>query len=320
MFKKLFKVLSTFYVIFSYITNVNAISESEPYTLYALACENITNNTPKSAIRLKAADKAIFEALDKSSFLSEYKNTYETHDFNVLVYSLADNYLEDVSTRTTFQDEDKLCVEITGYLYPQNIEFALAEIKEQQTYPEKLELEIEALTPPSPTSLPPKPKVKIKADIAVENIYKDNVTNKQTRVYIDKTMFSNNTSSNAFHFDISNEISENSNVIITDKTSNADYLIKTKVLRAKVDPINKQTNRMQMVVSLELINVADSTSIVEHQNRFVLFESSENEQTIASSLLKKLLRKAARQISSKIKDKYKTSGSIITPNVSLQRN
>lgn len=317
MFKQIYKILLVFCFVQTSILGVSRASE--PYTLYALACEPIQNDAPKSAIRLKAADKAMFEALSKSSFLDVYKSAYKTHDFNVLVYALADNYVEDISTRTTLQNDHELCVEVTGYLYPQNIELALADIKEKQIYPEKLELEPEAITAPSPMSLPPKPEIKINEKIAVENIDKKDLLFEQTKVFIERTSFSNNTSSNAFYADISNGLSENLNVGITTKTSDADYIIKTKVLRAKVDPINKQTNRMQMVVSLELINTNDASSVVEHQNRFVLFESSENEQTVAASLLKKMLRKAAKQISSKIKGKHKDSDSIITPTLPVQR-
>lgn len=318
MFKQIYTI---FLILYFALISINEVyASSEPYTLYALACENIQADAPKAAIRMKAVDKAIFEALDKSSFLSDYKNTYDQHNFNMLVYALSDNYLEDVSTRTTFQDEYKLCVEITGYLYPQNIDLALSDIKENQDYPEKLELETDALTSPSPSPLPPKPELKINKNIAVENIDNDNLTLKQVKVFIDRTMFSNNTSSNAFYSDISNALSENLNVAITDKTSDANYLIKTKVLRAKVDPINKQTNRMQMVISLELINTEDASSVIEHQNRFVLFESSENEQNIASSLLKKMLRKATKQIVPKIKNKHAETKSIITPTAPKQRD
>ena len=72
---------------------------------------------------------------------------------------------------------------------------------------------------------------------------------------------------------------------------------------------------MQMVVALELIRTTDSSTLTEHQNRFMLFESTENEQSVAVSLLKKLLRKAAGQILPKIKAKPESyiHSSIITP-------
>ena len=60
---------------------------------------------------------------------------------------------------------------------------------------------------------------------------------------------------------------------------------------------------MQMVIALELVDNNTENSIIEHQNRFILFESSENEQKVAQDLMRKLLRKAADQIVNKIKIK-----------------
>ena len=192
-------------------------------------------------------------------------------------------------------------------------------------YPDSLTIEKAALTEPSPTGMPPKPEIKISQDIAVENtlaeekpaapIAAPKVDNGKTKVFIEKTKFYNNTDTNAFREDIAAPIEENRQLAITNSLSDADYIIKTKVLRAKVDPINKQTNRMQMVVALELIRTTDSSTLTEHQNRFMLFESTENEQSVAVSLLKKLLRKAAGQILPKIKAKPESyiPSSIITP-------
>lgn len=311
--------------------------------VYATACENIRGEEAKSSARVRATDKASFKALENLSDLSDYRDKYDTHDYNVLIYTLVDNYLEDMAVRTLEQDEGKICVEVTGYLNRSNIDNAVRELaaRREAQYPDKLVLEKTALTEPSPAGLPPKPEIKISEDIAVEKILEEEPTlpesdkapqdpvaiaktvadDGRTKVFIERTKFYNDTSTNAFHADLARALEENSQAAVTNSLSDADYIIKTKVLRAKVDPINKQTNRLQMVIALELINTADASSMTEHQNRFILFESTENEQNVAASLLKKLLRKAGQQIAPRIKHKTGNRGSdsIITPTAANYR-
>ena len=93
------------------------------------------------------------------------------------------------------------------------------------------------------------------------------------------------------------------------------------MLRAKVDPINSNTNRLQMVVSVSGEFVDKESTTTEHQNRFVLFSSDDNEQSVAADLLKKLLEKAAEPIFNKIENSERKKQSnaflpdIITPAV-----
>ena len=141
--------------------------------------------------------------------------------------------------------------------------------------------------------------------------------NRCTKVFIERTKFFNDTSTNAFFMDISQIIEENPYLCVSMSSQEADYIVKTNVLRAKVDPINKQTNRMQMVISLELTDVENATSIVEHQNRFLLFESTEDEQKVAADLLKKLLIKGSKKIAPRIKAKADISKEVITPSASV---
>lgn len=309
------------------LRNVWAAAEEDGLrAVYATACEPLRGDEAKSSARTRATDKASFKALENLSDLSDYRSQYDAHDYNVLVYTLVDNYLEDLAARTIEQTDDKICVEVTGYLQQDNIAKAVQELaaRQEAQYPDKLSVEEEALTEPSPTALPPKPEPKISKDIAVETLLQEDApaetpttiaTNDgRVKVFIERTKFHNGTTTNAFATDLTTGLSENTQLAITNSLSEADYIVRTKVLRAKVDPINKQTSRLQMVVALELINTADSSVLTEHQNRFILFEGTENEQSVAASLLKKLLRKAAQQIAPKIKTQSgAVAGSIITP-------
>lgn len=98
-------------------------------------------------------------------------------------YYIVDNFMEDLTVRTTEQTEDKLCVEVNGYLNSENILKAFNEnfnkfnnphadpANEDAAYPDKLELENDAAAVQPPVSqLPPKPQVDIKDELKAENI------------------------------------------------------------------------------------------------------------------------------------------------------
>lgn len=304
------------------------IADNNIQTIYATLCENIRPEESKSATRARASDMACYKALENISALSNIKEKYDDHDFKVLVYSLIDNYLEDLTVRTTSQDNTQICIELTGYLNKSNIETAIQEIakEHEEKYPEELMIEKEALTQPSPNNLPPKPDIKISNEIAMEHIFDETLeeevktkTNTSTgvpNIFIERTNFFNNTSTNAFHADIAQIVNAETTTNITSSLSDADYIIKSRVLRAKVEPLNKKTSRMQMVVAVELEDVKQKTSTKEHQNRFILFEAGENEQSVAANLLKKLLCKATELIVSKLQNEISDSNSMITPQAS----
>ena len=115
-------------------------------------------------------------------------------------------------------------------------------------------------------------------------------------IYIAPTEFFNNTTS-AKYAEILREMFVKSDYFyITDNPELADFIINSKILRAKVDPVNSNTNRLQMVVSVESENTDNKEKETEHQNRFVLFNSADNEQKVAAKLMKQLLEKASDKI------------------------
>ncbi len=307
------------------------VSNHNIQTIYATLCENIRPEESKSATRARASDMACYKALENISALSNIKEKYDDHDFKVLIYSLIDNYLEDLTVRTISQDQSQICIELTGYLNKDNIETAIQEIARdhEEKYPEELMIEKEALTQPSPNNMPPKPDIKISSKIAMEHIFDETpneVKKKQINtatdipnIFIERTNFFNNTSTNAFYGDMAQIISTETTANLTSSLSDATYIIRSRILRAKVEPLNKKTNRMQMVVAVELENVKQKTTIKEHQNRFILFETDENEQSVATNLLKKLLRKAMQLVVSKLQEEISVSNSMITPQASKHK-
>ena len=309
-------------------------SGEDTISVYATACESLRSGEAKSGARVRATDKAAFKAVEHISALSDIRAQAQPHDFNVLVYSLVDNHLEDMAVRTLEKNDEQICVEVTGYLSPQNIAKVSNEHEtSKQTVSSKddadiieedeltLELESDPESLPEPVSeFPPKPQPKIHQEIAYETTSaKQNQSLSEDNkiiVFVERTKFYNGSETGGFYPDIRQALSENANIKTVTSKTDADYIINTNVLRAKVDPINKQTNRLQMVVQLELIDTAKGTSIIEHQNRFILFQSDDDEQKVAASLMKKLLAKGCKQLLPKIKDNhFSTIGteSIITP-------
>lgn len=137
-------------------------------------------------------------------------------------------------------------------------------------------------------------------------------------VYVGPVEFNNNTHSAKPAQVLKDMFADTEGYQLVDNPGAAGYVFLPKVLKAKVDALNSQTKRIQMVVSLQLQVQNSSISFSEHQNRFVLFESGENEQEIAQKLLHKLLRKAGRKLFEKVEQaeaKRKAQGlpQIITP-------
>lgn len=313
------------------VLNVENAANDELISLFGESCETVKADEAKSSVRVRATDKASFKAVEVIPELSEIRSSFPSHDFNVLVYSIVDNYIEDLSAKTSKQTDDEICVEVTGYLNGENILKALSEnrqkfsaekeefINEEKTessdYPNKLEIEDTENILPS-TDFPPAPQISIKKEVSSDTMPAAERTESpvpmperelltkgigNAAVYIAPTKFFNNTSTEAYFEDLKNIVLKKSGVEVIDDPKRADYILQPDVLRAKVETINTKTNRLQMVISLKLTDVAKNVSLTEHQNRFILFESSDDEQQVAGNLMKKLFNQAGSVIINKIK-------------------
>ena len=329
-------------------------------SLAGSGCEAVRAGETRSSIRIRATDKASFNAVEKIPELSEYRDSFSSHDFNVLVYNIIDNYIEDLAVRTTSQDDSRLCVEMTGYLNSENIlkvlndnfqKFATPAVSSQNTppnvlfsnenYPDSLQLESDSGLAPESSFMPPPPQPVISDKVAARpekepGLKKTESTeypspqaapavpvsgsgsqaagkageNADIYVFLDKTRFYNNTATLKFYQDLKQAIEERSGVKVTPDKAQAAYTLKTRVLRAKVDPLNQQTSRLQMVIAAEL-EQPGKESVVEQQNRFILFDNKDNEQAVAAGLMRKLLLQASKMVLKKIKPPR--SEPIITP-------
>lgn len=287
---------------------------SDEIDVFASVCERMINGESKASARVRAADKASFKAVEEIPELNDYRQKMDTHNFNLKVYRLVDNYLEDVRLTTVSQDQQQVCIEVNAYL-------SQASIAEVFNEPESLEVETEVADDVNIT-VPPKPEIVINQEIAYEDepvaVFEEEQQVNQipeTVVFIDKTEFYNGTSTDGFFAYIEQKLKEKDGIKAAASMNNPDYVLKAKVLKAKVDAINSQTGRLQVVVALELTNTETSEKVTEHQNRFILFNNADDAQKTAADLTKKLLGEGIAKLLPKIKTSERDkSDSMITPN------
>ena len=296
-------------------TDYASEQSEEVNILNASACERVKSQETVASIRLRATDKATFNAVKSLNYLSSVHDKFSDHDFNVLIYKIVDNYVEDLSVKTTQQNEQKICVEISGYVSTDNILLALAEVEAEhntdnfstENSAENSSIETDFVTDESNISVETSDdssdaKNLIEDDFDTINNTPASVTtdpDTETLLFIAPLEFYNNTSSSEYVKILNRLFDQNAYFQLTEDRAKADLVIYSKVLRAKVDAINSNTNRLQMVVSVEVKNLADDSSYIEHQNRFILFKSSEDEQKVAAGLMQKLLTKAGKLVLNK---------------------
>lgn len=304
--------------------------DEDAAAIYGSACEKIKQQEPKSSIRLRATDKASFDAVKNLPELSDFKTQANEHDFNVLVYTIVDNFIEDLAVRTTRQNENEICVEVTGYVKKNNIAAVGSEnASAESALSKELNEDEKDIETPSKTqgiSVPEKvlPQDSIPAPTSLipseaDNRETQNNGKNMRLLYIAPVEFFNNTVSESHKQILKEVFDKNDYFYLTDDRNLADYVITSKVMRAKVDPVNSKTNRLQMVISVGVEFTDNGASTTEHQNRFILFSSDDDEQETAAKLMRKLLTKAGEQILNKVETnarKHQETGSlpkIITP-------
>lgn len=338
-----------------------ATAEDGSTIIQGSSCEQIKQDESKSTARARATDKASFKAISDMASLSRYKNEMDSHDFNVLVYQIVDNYIEDLSTKTTEQTTDKICVAVSGYVSQNNVQQAVDEFFSAQSQPaqannisaeetsamseaitqelaqaqqnlqQKQQEELkqkevvfagdtsdatlktensaredmqplstnlpqdmaqdmtEALTAPTYQDATAAPKAQ-QAD-AAQNQPKDSVL-----VYVDPLSFYDNSTSEAYADIIKDYLKQDSHILITENKNLAEYILTPKVLRAKVEAVNHETNRLQMVVSLDMYDVSAEKNLTEHRNRFIVYKTSADEQQVAYELMQNLFDDTSRQM------------------------
>ena len=102
-------------------------------SVYASACEKLINGESKASARVRATDKASFKAVEEIPELRRFRDQTDTHNFNLKVYRLVDNYLADLQINASSPEDDKVCVELSAYLPAAAIDEVFAEETEDSS-------------------------------------------------------------------------------------------------------------------------------------------------------------------------------------------
>lgn len=76
-------------------------------SVYGTDCEKVKPGEARSTVRVRVTDKASYLAVSSLPDLRNAKVELNEHDFNVMVYNLVDNNIEDMAIRTTKQPRKK---------------------------------------------------------------------------------------------------------------------------------------------------------------------------------------------------------------------
>lgn len=268
-------------------------ADNSALSIYGSACEDIKAGEQNASIRLKATDKASYGAISSLPEIINIKDSFDEHDYNMLIYTLVDEYIEDMTTKTTKQDDNQICIEITGYVTPENIGKAIDEIIQspQNTINSQKEKSNDLIS-----TLPEKELHQEQTSLtSSSDDIPSNVVILST-IYVKPTEFYNNTFSNSHSALLKDILSQAENVKIVDNEDEANFIITPKVLKAKIESLNDETNRMQMVLALETFDRNQNNLTSEHHNKFVLFNNTDDEQSIAKQLLKELMEQGSISI------------------------
>ena len=273
-------------------SGAKAVEEGRLLPIYGNACEKIKKDEPRSSTRVRVTDMACYVAAENIPEIQSLKAKLNDHDFSILVYNIVDNYLEALAFKTLVEDGREMCVEVKGGISPENL---------QQAW-EYAETVIKSAPKENENEIVVAEDKKDKEIAKATNLVVPTTSNEfaAAKIFFLPTHFYNDTKSNNLANVLKEFFSSQKNIKIAEKKKDADYTIHSEVLRARIDQINEEKNRLQMVVSLELKDKDGKTIITEHQNRFVLFSIEDNEQEIAFRLLKKLFKNAAQLLYKRI--------------------
>ena len=123
-------------------------------------------------------------------------------------------------------------------------------------------------------------------------------------IYIQNMEYYNNTITAAYTPYITQHLSLDPNIIITDNEDLADYDLKPKLLQSKIEPINDENSKYSMSVVVELWAKGGTKVASEQKNRYIIINNSEDSQQIARQLLIKLLKEALDSLCNKLKNNH----------------
>lgn len=244
-------------------------------------CQNIIAEKSRSDIRFAAYDKAAFMAIKTSEYMQSKAKDFDDHSYGVLAYKLADGALNDVSLITTRDDDEKICLELSGYLDTKKADELINDKNKIIVTPQKVQKianEVKALLP-----------VSIEEDDGAIPL-----------IYIKDVEFYNHTVTSAYTEKLAQKLSFEPKVLITENKELADYFIVPKLLQAKMEKIDQENSRFSMSVAIELHKTNGIVVDSEQKNRYIIVTHEQDTQEVAQKLMMKLLEDALDEMSGKL--------------------
>ncbi|MBO4294163.1 MAG: hypothetical protein J5896_01800 [Alphaproteobacteria bacterium] len=276
-------LLALICLILSLSPYITFAQETESIEIRANACEKMISGESLSGARNRAVDKAVFLGLKNVPDLARDQALFNDHDFTVMIYRLVDDFVEDLTSKVTKSDENKVCVDIVGYINPSNIESVKNEFKKTAKSRQTDGTNINQIVQSVDADLKLKPQNM--EDLAL--------------VYIEPFVYFNGKTSLKYTAYLTEKLQNNAYYFLTEKKDLADYIITPKLLKAKPETLDADHKRIQMVVAFEISGLQDDV-ITVLQNRFLLYGANENQNDIVSRLLEKLIDAASLETSNKI--------------------
>lgn len=250
------------------------------------ACSKINEEQTRSEIRYKAYDKAVLMAVKKCPEVKAIAQDMDDHTYNILAYRIADKALNDITVITVQDDNEKICLEISGKLAKEKI----AEIASLEKLPSFKEERVAQIAEKINTVLP-------------KSIYETDGT--RPLLYIKEIEYYNGKTSSDFTAKIAERLSFEPQVLVTESQELADYFLIPKLILSKIEPINETNSRYSMSVMIELRKNDGTLVDSETQNRYIIISKEQDIQEIAHKLIEKLLEDGINALSGKLNNLLK---------------
>lgn len=244
------------------------------------ACADITSDKTRASIRYGAYDRAAMAAVKASDYMQKHGADLDDYNYNLTAYRLVDKALRDITVITIRDDNEKICLEISGKL--------------DKTRADEI-MQIKAK--PLDSSV-----VKDIADSVNSTLPKSMYETDETipLLYIDNLRYYNGTDTASFTPGLTERLAFEPRVLVTETKELADYLLIPKLLLSQVEPVDGKNSRYSMSVVVEVRKNTGELVDSEQQNRYIIVENTQNMQEVAHKLLQKLLEDAVNALSGKL--------------------
>ncbi len=259
--------------LFIFMLNGLALAHNHQINIKAEACHKITKKTNINQARLNAiilAQELSIENLEQVKSVKENINDFE---YIKLIKLISQNDIHDFSTITTIEKQDNICIEVSGVIKHSVLKRRLSPYKLQA------EEELSAKKQYIDTELP--------------------------NIYVAETKFFDGTKSDNLSDIVRAEIAKSTRLEVTNSIIKSDYILYPEIVKVKVEKVNKDMNRLNMIVSIKSSYKESGFKGADSENKFIAFEVSKDTNQVIFDLTKKLLIKNTKETLIKIENTIK---------------